>query len=503
MSGAAPHEFKLADARLSRPPAEIFTRLSQAPGLARERRHFREFMAVDKAHTVMLVEQGILSAGHGRAILDVLLEIEAGGVDGLAVDATRGSFLLQVEARLAERLGEDVGGRMHTGRSRIDQGATVRRLFKRGRLLQVMGHLLDLEAAILALAGRHRRTLMPGYTHMQHAQPWIFGHYLHSFFVKFREDFERMTEGYRRLNLNPLGTVGLSGTSWPLDRARTTALLGFGGLVENSKLGREAYYAAETVAGLSYVMADLNDLATDLHVWSSHEFGLVECDDAFCGTSSIFPQKKNPAALETIKKSAGAATQWLAEAFATYRGEGTGDQAIRELSMIDRAFDATEAMVQLMAAILETLVVHEQRMHALASENFATASHLADVIVRDRDLSYRESHHVVGRFVRRCLELKVAPAATTGEGLDVAALETIGQPLGFSDAEVRDALDADRFVATRATAGSVAPAEVDRMLETAASEAAAMRAWLDGERARIADGAAALDRAIGAIRATG
>ena len=134
MSAAAP-ELLLTEARLARPPSELFLRLSQAPGLRRELRHFREFLAVDKAHTAMLVEQGILERAHGRAILEVLAGIEAEGPAGLAVDEHRGSFLLQVEARLTERLGEDVGGRMHTGRSRIDQGATVRRLYKRGRML--------------------------------------------------------------------------------------------------------------------------------------------------------------------------------------------------------------------------------------------------------------------------------------------------------------------------------------------------------------------------------
>ncbi|WP_374447009.1 argininosuccinate lyase [Stella sp.] len=502
MSVAAP-DLMLAEARLARPPAELFLRLSQAPGLGRELRHFRQFLAVDKAHTAMLVEQGILARAHGRAILDVLVEIETEGPAGLAVDAHRGSLLLQVEARLAERLGEAVGGRMHTGRSRIDQGATVRRLFKRGRMLDAMARLLALETTLLAQAGRHRRTLMPGYTHLQHAQPWVFGHYLHSFFVKFREDFDRLTESYRRVNRNPLGTVGLSGTSWPLDRERTTALLGFSGLVENSKLGREAYYAAEAATALAFVMADLNDLACDLHLWSSHEFGLVESDDAFCGTSSIFPQKKNPAALETIKKAAGGATQWPAEALATFRGEGTGDQAIRELSMIDRAFDTVCDMLELAEAVVATLIVHEGRMRELAQANWSTASNLADVLVRDRGLSYRQSHHVVGRLVRTCLEQGVRPEAATGALLDRAAAETIGRGLDLDDAAVRDALDADRFVATRITTGSIGPAEVDRMLTEAAGERDAMAGWLAAERGRLAAADRALAAAVAAIREVG
>ena len=225
-------EMRLTEARLSSPPAEQLTKYYQTPGLAREQRHFKEFVAVDLAHTVMLVEQGILPRETGATILKTLLEIRGLAVEDFPVDPLKGSFLLQVESYLSQRIGEDLAGRMHTGRSRIDQGATVRRRFKRGRMLDVMARLTQLQVALIGQAERHARTIMPGYTHMQHAQPWVFGHYLLSFCTKFREDFQRLVESYARVNLNPLGAVGLSGTSWPLNRQRTTELLGFSGLVE-------------------------------------------------------------------------------------------------------------------------------------------------------------------------------------------------------------------------------------------------------------------------------
>src|SRR6185503_4542568 len=202
----------------------------------------------------------------GRAILGQLAELEAIDAADFPIDVSRGSFLLQVEAYLFRLIGEDVGGQMHTGRSRIDQGATVRRLYKRNRILEVLGRILELQAVILKVAGTHSRTIRPGYTHMQHAQPWVFGHYLLSFSTRFHDAFERLSQAYLRVNRNPLGAVGLAGTSWPLDRQRTTHLLGFSAVLENSKLGREAYYAADAISALSFVMADLNDLATDLHV---------------------------------------------------------------------------------------------------------------------------------------------------------------------------------------------------------------------------------------------
>ncbi len=496
MAHTGQHETLLTDARLSRRPAEQLIRYSQAPGLVRERRHFREFVMIDLAHTVMLVEQSILGRSDGGAILRTLLEIREMDPAEFPIDPVKGSLLLQVEAYLFQRIGEDVGGQMHTGRSRIDQGATARRLFKRRRMLDVLDRLEQFQRVILRQAERYSRTIMPGYTHMQHAQPWVFGHYLLSFFTRFHEDLQRIVECYARVNLNPLGTVGLSGTSWPLDRQRTTELLGFSGLVENSKLGREAYYAAEAAASLSYIMCDLNDLVTDLHIWSTFEFGMVETDDAYCSTSSIFPQKKNPAALESIKKAAGGSVSWLATALATFRAEGTGDQAVRELSMIDGAFDTVENMLDLSAGVLDTLIVHEKRMRQLLTGSWCTASNLADVIVRETGLSFRQAHHVVGRLVRICLGEQIAPAEVTGALLDRAAMETVGRASGLPDALVREALDPEVFVRTRVTAGSVAPQEVDRMIGVAHRQHEDERAWISAERARIGAAAKSLDEAI-------
>jgi len=266
--------------------------------------------------------------------------------------------------------------------------------------------------------------------------------------------------------------------------------------VENSKLGREAYYAAEAIAALSYVMCDLNDLATDFHVWSTTEFGLVESDDAYCGTSSIFPQKKNPNSLETIKRAGGAAVTWLATALATYRAEGTGDQAMRGLPMIDDAFNTTEGMCDLGTGVVETLIVHDDRMRELVANSWCTSSNLADVIVRDLGLSFRQTHHVVARLVRICLSEKVLPSQVTVAILNRAAQETIGRDLPMQEPALREALDPDAFVRTRVTTGSVAPNEVDRMLASEQQGLEKAAAWLAAERQRIADAERKLDAAV-------
>lgn len=499
MSLAHKPELALAEARLSAPPAERMVRYHDLPQLDREKRMFGEFLAVDLAHTTMLVEQGIITRQAGAAILTQLAKLEGVKAADFPIDVAKGSFLLQVEAYLFGLIGEDVGGQMHTGRSRIDQGATVRRLYKRNRILEVLGRITQMQDSILELASTHSRTLMPGYTHMQHAQPWVFGHYLLSFSTRFHDAFERLAQSYARVNRNPLGTVGLAGTSWPLDRQRTTDLLGFGAVLENSKLGREAFYAADAISALSFVMADLNDLATDLHLWSSFEFGMVETHDAYCGTSSIFPQKKNPTALETIKKAAGASVTWSASALAMFRAEGTGDQAVRELPLIDEALASTDAMLDLASGVLDTLIVHDKRMQAALAQSWCTASNLADVIVRTTGLSFRQVHHVVARLVRNCVNRDIPRTSATAAMLDEAAQETVGRSIGMPDESVQAALDPRRFVESRVTQGSVAPAEVDRMLKATRARNLEDVAWLTAERERVAQAAQELKASVKAI----
>jgi len=499
MTECSDRETLLAEARLSAPPADKMVRYHDLPGLAREKRQFQEFISVDLAHVVMLTEEGIIERSVGSAILKQLTALRDTRAEDFSVDVNKGSFLLQVESHLHATIGEDCAGRMHIGRSRIDQGATVRRLYERNRLLDVLDRLVALRGSIAAKAAEHTRTIMPGYTHMQQAQPWVFGHYLLSFSTRLRDSFDRLTEAYSRLNRNPLGAVGLAGTSWPLNRQRTTELLAFDAVLENSKLGREAWYAAEVAGALSFVMADLNDLATDLHIWSSTEFGLVECHDSYCGTSSIFPQKKNPTGLETIKKAAGESVTWLATALATFRAEGTGDQAVRELPLLHEALEATGGMLDLLAGIIETLIVHESRMSAALAGSWCTASNLADVIVRTSGMSFRHVHHIVARLVRNSINDGLDPSQLTNKHLEKAAMETTGQTVLLGESELRAALDPHRFVQTRITMGGVGPSEVDRLLAEELLENQESEEWLRRARVSVDKARSNLDDSIRTI----
>ncbi|ORY29823.1 fumarate lyase [Naematelia encephala] len=484
------------EARLSKGPSELLKLFDIVPGLEREKKQFDAFLQIDLAHLVMLVEQRILPAEIARQIFPVLLEIRSKGVEALSMDPDRGTLLLQVEGALASRIGEDIAGQLHTGRSRIDQGATARRIYKRAGLLKVMKEVNRLQRSLINLADQHAETIMPTYTHMQQAQPGTLGHYLLGIIERLQDDFERCVEVFARLNRSPLGAVGLSGTSWPLDRDRTAELLGFDTIVVNAKLGREAFYAAEIGAALSFIMATINDLACDLHLWSSIEFGMILIDDSYCTTSSIFPQKRNPIGLETVKFHAGQSVNWLGTALSTFRGEGTGDQNLRTVPFLDEAFIKAAGMLALFDGMVQTLQVNKDRTHELLSTSWSTASNLADVLVRHHSISFREAHHVVARLVKICEDEAILPLGVTPDHLVRAAQQTIHRDLHMSQNDLLLALDPDEFIRTRISAGSVSPAEVQKLLSADKASLAGNEAWVADSEDKLNAAESKLDRAV-------
>ncbi len=491
------------EARLDAVAAAELVDFYEVPHIEREKKQFVQFLKVDLAHTVMLAEQKILTAEQARAILQGITQIREEGLDSLEIDYLRGSMLFQVEQKLFYLIGEDIGGLMHIGRSRLDQGPTARRLYKREQLLKVLEAVILLRAEILDLAERHKGTLMPGYTCMQHAHPGVFGHYLASIVNKLGTDFERLTEAFVRLNQSPLGGSGLSGTSWPIDRERTARLLGFKGLVRNSRIVREAYYAAEIIGDLSLLMSTLNDFSTDLHIWSSYEFGFVELSDGFCGTSSIFPQKKNPTALEAVKFAAGEAVNWLGSVLATFRAEGTGDIMMREVPLIDRAFESAVGSLRLLTAALKSIEIDTHRMREYADTNWSTSTNLADLMVRERGYSFRVAHNIVARLVRLALARGVETKDVTGALVDEAALELGLTPPQLSDDTVRASLDIDTFATGRVSEGSIGPVQVQLLV---AEERASLRSsvsWLATERQRLAGADRALQLRVNELLSAG
>lgn len=435
----------------------------EIPHLPRLKRRAREYAIVDLAHAVMLTETGILSAERGARLLAGLLDILERGLADFPWDPRVGSYLPQAERYLAERVGEDIAGRLQTGRSRNDQSGAAERLWTRDLLLAAAGDLLILERALLARAAEHVDTVMPGYTHSQHAQPSTFGHALMRHASALERDLQRLAGAFARANLSAQGGAAMAGTSWPVDRRRVAELLGHDGIVVNSADagGFARDHMEEDVACLALLMSNLGRLATELFVWHTWEFGFVELDDALAGTSSIMPQKKNPHALERVKALAGQAAGWLPSMMGCQRTVLSTD--------LDFAFgddiltpmgDACLGSLRLMSEAIATLTVRGDVMAAKAGAFWSTTSHLADEIVRRFDLPFRAAHQIVGRFVRDSIAAGHTPA-TVDVALLAQAARDAGRPeVALTASELRQALDAGHFVRSRESEGSVNPRHV-------------------------------------------
>ena len=483
----------LEEARLGR-RTQVLIDCEEVPNLSRLVRRFREYTLVDLAHAVMLTETGILTEERGAKLLEGLLEIYASGEDTFPWLPQSGSFLVQTEHFLGERLGKEIAGRLQTGRSRNDQSAASERLYLRDLLLVVVDDTLRLQDAVLNQAAHHAETLMPGYTHLQHAQPTTFGHHLMRYGAAFERDLTRMLATYGRTNLSSLGGAAMAGTSWPINRKRTAELLGHDGIEFNSSDagGFARDYIEEVVATLCLLMSNLGRLANDLYVWHSWEFGYVEVADGLAGTSSIMPQKKNPHSLERIKSLSGQAAGWLPGVMACQHSVVSTDL---DLTFADDLLtgmgDATSQALRLAAETVATLIVNEDRMAVAADAFWSTTSHLADEIVRRYDQPFRAAHHIVGRFVRDSIAAGRTPAEVRSEDLAAAGRDMADIDIDIPVAELREILDARAFLTSRATEGSVHPDET-RAHNTALSEA------LDGHRA---EWGARKDRADDAIAA--
>ena len=451
----------LEEARLG-PRTRVLVECEEIPNIPRLVRRFREYLLTDLAHAVMLTETGILAPDRGARLLEGLLDMYDSGGEGFPYLADSGSFLVQTEHYLARRVGEDIAGRLQTGRSRNDQSAAAERLYVRDLLLEVAAETVRLQRSVLTQAEAHADTLMPGYTHLQHAQPTTFGHHMMRHAAALDRDLERLRDAWPRVNLSSLGGAAMAGTSWPVDRGRTAELLGHDGIVFNSSDagGFARDYIEESVAVLSLLMSNLGRLAGDLYVWHSWEFGYVEVADGLAGTSSIMPQKKNPHALERVKALAGQAAGWFAGVMACQHGIVSTDLDFTFADdFLTRMGDATLQSLKLSAASVETLTVHSERMAEAAGAFWSTTSHLADELVRRYDLPFRASHHVVGRFVRDSLAAGLTPSEVRAADLAKAGREMAGVAIDVADADLRGLLDARAFLASRATAGSVHPAQ--------------------------------------------
>ena len=443
--------------RFDASPAAIMGEIT--PSIDFDKRLAGEDLAGSRAHVRMLSNEGIISKDDGQAIL--------AGLDQIEKEIAAGTFVfkreledihLNIEARLADIIGP-AAGRLHTARSRNDQVVTDFRLWVRAACERADQGLLALQRALFAQAEKHVETVMPGFTHMQVAQPVTFGHHMLAYVEMFARDRGRFEDARKRLNESPLGAAALAGTPYPIDRDFTAHALGFARPIRNSMDAISARdFALEYLAAAAILATNLSRLAGELVQWSTPQFAFVRLSDAFTTGSSIMPQKRNPDAAELIRGKTGRVLGDFVALATVVKGlvltYGTDMQEVKE-----RVFDAAdtiEVSLAAMAGMVTDMTANPDKMRVAAEPGYPTATDLADWLVRVLKKPFREAHHIAGAIVKKAEE-----AGVTLDKLPLAEMQAVEAGI-TKDALAAVSLDAS--VNARMSFGGTAPARVKEQI---------------------------------------
>jgi argininosuccinate lyase len=423
--------------------------------IAVDKRLWREDIEASKAHVTMLAAQGIVSAGDGDAILKGLERIAAEyEASGVKEDAALEDIHMHVEHRLTELIGA-AAGRLHTARSRNDQVATDFRLWVRKAMDEVDAQLAAFQRVLVGRADEHADSVMPGFTHLQSAQPVTLGHHLMAYYEMLCRDRSRFQDARARINESPLGSAALAGTSFPVDREATAKALGFDGPTANSlDAVSDRDFALDYLMAATQCSLHLSRLAEELIIWASQPFGFVQLSDEFSTGSSIMPQKRNPDAAELVRGHAGRIAGAMTSLLITMKGLplAYSKDMQDDKPPVFEAHDLLTISIQALAGMIETCSFNLEKMRAAAEAGFSTATDLADWLVRVAGVPFREAHHLTGKAVKLAEEQGVGLAE-----LDLDALRRIDARI---DASVFDVLSVDASVSSRTSYGGTAPERV-------------------------------------------
>ncbi len=431
-----------------------------------DQRMWRQDVAGSRAHVAMLGKQGIVQPADAEAIAEGLTQVAAGYErDGVPDDLSLEDIHMLTEARLADAIGP-VAGRLHTARSRNDQVATDFRLWVRDAIDQVLDALTAFQSALLVRAEEHAGAVMPGFTHLQSAQPVTLGHHLMAYHEMIARDVSRFTDARARMNRCPLGSAALAGTGFPIDRHATAEALGFDGPTRNSLDSvSDRDFALDYLAAAAQCSLHLSRLAEEFVLWASQPFGFVALSDQWSTGSSIMPQKRNPDAAELVRGHSGRITGCLMSLMMTMKGLplAYSKDMQDDKPPVFEAHDLLGLSIAAMTGMVESATFRTDRMRALAESGYATATDLADWLVREAGVPFREAHHITGRAVAR--------AEALGVTLDAVPLGDLQAMDARIDARVFDVLSVDASVASRTSFGGTAPANVRAAIAVARGEA--------------------------------
>jgi len=434
-----------------------------------DQRFFHEDVEGSRAHVKMLAKQGIISKEDKDAIL--------GGLDSIEADVDNGRLKITdeyedihsfVEANLINRIGEP-GKKLHTGRSRNDQVALDMRLYTRKQVRETDDLLKHFLGTILSIMQRNVDTIMPGFTHLQKAQPVTLAHHLGAYFEMFRRDRDRLHDIYERMNYCPLGSGALAGTTYPLDRDMTAQSLGFYGPTRNSMDGvSDRDYLLEFLSALSIIMMHLSRFSEEIILWNSNEYRFIEIDDAFSTGSSIMPQKKNPDIAELVRGKTGRVYGALVQLLTTMKGiplaYNKDMQEDKELAF--DAMDTAKGCIHLFDGMLATIRFNKDIMEQSARHGFTNATDAADYLV-GKGVPFRDAHTIVGKIVLHCIDRKCA--------IDDLSIDELKEFSDAFDDDVYDAITLTTCVDKRLTVGAPGKAAMEK-------EIAECRSYLDGSQ---------------------
>ena len=428
-----------------------------------DKRFYEQDIRGSIAHVTMLAKQGILTDEEKEQIID--------GLEGIKRDVEEGTLEITyeyedihsfVEANLIGRIG-DAGKKLHTGRSRNDQVALDMKLYTRDEITELDGLLKEMLEIPLKLMKENTETYMPGFTHLQKAQPITLAHHMGAYFEMFKRDRQRMKDIYKRMNLCPLGSGALAGTTYPLDRAYAAELLGFDGPTLNSMDSvSDRDYLIELLSAMSTVMMHLSRFSEEVIIWNSNEYKFVEIDDAYSTGSSIMPQKKNPDIAELVRGKTGRVYGALTSLLTTMKGIplAYNKDMQEDKELVFDAIDTTKGCLALFTGMLKTMKFDAGRMEESAKHGFTNATDAADYLV-NHGVPFRDAHGIVGRLVLYCLEKKIA--------LDDMSLEEFKAVSPVFEDDIYEAISMKTCVEMRNTIGAPGRKAMEKVI--AAEEA--------------------------------
>ena len=443
--------------------------------IAFDARMYAEDIAGSKAHATMLAKQNIISQEDCDAIVAGLTKIK-GQIDKgeFPFSVALEDIHMNIEKRLTDDIGE-AGGRLHTGRSRNDQCAVDLHMYVRKAVIEMGELIVDMQKALIETAEKYSDVIMPGYTHLQRAQPVLFGHHMMAYFSMLERDFDRLLMVFKHADIMPLGAGALAGSTYGIDQTYTQELLGFSRIYENSMDAvSDRDYVVEFLSFASLVMMHLSRLSEELILWSSNEFNFIELDDAHCTGSSIMPQKKNPDVCELVRGKTGCTYGHLLGLLTTLKGLPlTYNKDMQEdKEGIFDAIDTVHFALSINAAMIRGMKVNGAHMKAVLDDDFSNATDMADYLAK-KGVPFREAHEIVGNAVHHCIE--------KGCVLLDLSVEDFKAISPYFDADILDAISIEACVAGRNNYSGTAPECVERQRNNGkqiiANEEAQIDSW--------------------------